>query len=110
MIVQTSAEIPISKGLFYNYLCNLVNLFFKILPMREDEDPTLQSYLQGLQVELLGAKTLIVVLCDDPHYLSLLSILQYFIDNPDCEVHIVKREVFQAISICNKLKAKYASR
>jgi len=39
---------------------------------------------------------------------SLLNILQYLIDNPECSLTVVKREVFRAISICNKLKAKYA--
>ena len=47
------------------------------------------------------------VLHDDRDYVSLLAILQYLIDNPETSVHTVKREVFRAISICNKLRAKY---
>ena len=39
--------------------------------------------------------------------MTLISILQYLIDTPDCPVQDVKREVFRAISICNKLKSRY---
>ena len=108
-MIQTTTNIPISNELLCNYLKNLVNLFFKILPIREKEEPSLKSYMQSLQIELLGSKELIIALRNDPYYLTLLSILQFFIDNPDCEVYIVKREVFRAISICNKLKSKYAN-
>ena len=37
-----------------NYLRNLVNLFFKILPIRESEEPSLTSYMVSLQTELIG--------------------------------------------------------
>ena len=40
--------------------------------------------------------------------MTLLSMLQYMIDRPDCPVSEVRREVFRAISICNRLKAEYA--
>ncbi len=105
---DTVVGIPITKELLCNYFRNLVNLFFKILPIREKEEVSLITYMKSLQIELLGCKEFIVTLNNDPYYLTLLSILQYLIDNPDCEVHKVKREVFRAISICNKLKAKYA--
>ena len=45
----------------------------------------------------------------DAEYMTLLSILQYMIDNPECSVTSVKREVFRAISIINKIKAYYLS-
>lgn len=108
MMLDTVAGVPVSKELLCNYFKNLVNLFFKILPIREKEEASLTTYMKSLQIELLGCKGLIVALNSDPYYLSLLSILQYLIDNPDCEVYKVKREVFRAISICNKLKSKYA--
>lgn len=108
MMLDTTAGIPVTKKLLCSYLKNLVNLFFKILPIREKEEASLSTYMNSLQVELLGCKGLITALDNDPYYLTLLAILQYLIDNPDCEVHKVKREVFRAISICNKLKAKYA--
>lgn len=108
MMIDTSADIPISSELLQNYFKSLVNRFFKILPIREAEDASLPVYMQSLQKELLGCKTFIPTLCDDAVYLSLLGILQYLIDNPQCTVREVKREVFNAISLCNKLKSVYS--
>lgn len=89
------------------YFRTLVNSFFKILPLWEDGEETLGAYMQSLQAELLGFKEFIEAINNDPLLLSLVSILQYLIDNPECDIAVVKKEVFRAISICNKLKARY---
>ena len=105
MMIETTAGVPITDELLKNYFRNLVNQFFKILPIRESEVDSLTTYMQSLQAELLGCQGIIVYLKEDPSYLTLLAILQYLIDNPDCSVREVKREVFKAISVCNRLKA-----
>lgn len=108
MIINTAAELPIDGELLHNYFRTLVNHFFKILPIRENEEESLETYVHSLQLELFGCKELVPELKTNSFYLSLLSILQYLIDNPYCDVRIVRREVFRAISICNKLKAIYS--
>ncbi len=110
MMVETTAGMPIDAEVLHNYFRNLVNHFFKILPIREQNEESLTTYMQSLQAELLGCKGLVSAIQNDASYLTLLSILQYLIDNPECTVREVKREVFRAISICNKLKAQYASK
>lgn len=110
MMVETTASMPIDAEILHKYFKNLVNHFFKILPMREENEESLITYMQSLQAELLGCKGLISAIQNDASYLTLLSILQYLIDNPECTVREVKREVFRAISICNKLQAIYASK
>lgn len=107
MIIETVAGVEITDEILNKYFNNLVNLFFKILPMKEKEEETLDVYLRTLQVELLGCKNLIIVLNNDSRILSLVSILQYLIDYPECSVPDVRREVFHAISICNKMKSLY---
>lgn len=97
----------LSPQLLHNYFKTLVNQFFKILPIREQNEESLVTYMQSLQAELLGCKGVVIELQHDAAYLTLIAILQYLIDNPSCSVREVKREVFRAISICNKLKAKY---
>lgn len=104
MITVTGYEV--SSVMLSNYLSNLVNQFFKILPIRESEEPSLKEYMCSLQLELLGCKELIIELKNDSMYLSLIAILQYLIDE-DCDIPTVKREVFKAISICKKLSKKY---
>ena len=107
MSVQTTSGVPISSELMSNYLSSLVNRLFKILPIREQGDDSLTIYISSLQMELLGSKELIKAFQNDAIFLTLLSILQYLIDNPDCSVKTVRREVFHSISLCNKLKATY---
>ena len=111
MIIETSTGVPMDARMFNNYMRSLVNRFFKILPIKENGEEygegSLEAYMKSLQAELLGYNELIFVIHDDPLLVSLLNILQYLIDNPECSLTIVRREVFRAISICNKLKAKY---
>lgn len=108
MMLDTAAGMPIDAKFLHNYFRTLVNNFFKVLPMRENNEDSLPTYMRSLQLELIGCKELIEAIQDDPSYLTLLAILQYLIDNPECKVSEVKREIFRAISICNKLKAQYA--
>ena len=110
MMVETTVGTPIDTDVLHNYFRSLVNHFFKILPIREQNEESLTTYMQSLQAELRGCKGLVSAIQNDASYLTLLSILQYLIDNPECTVREVKREVFRAISICNKLKAQYASK
>lgn len=107
MMINTTADAQLSSELIFNYFRNLVNQFFKILPMRESEEESLPVYIDSLRSELLGCSRLIVGLGKDPYFLTLLNILQYLSDNPECSVKTTKREVFKAISICNRFKAKY---
>lgn len=98
----------ISNELLINYLDTLVNQFFKILPIKESGEPSLNEFMRSLQIELIGCSALAEALSNDAMLLSLISILQYMIDN-DCDTPVVKREVFKAISICKKLKKKYCN-
>lgn len=104
MITKTGYKIPVF--MIENYLSTLVNQFFKILPIRENNEPSLTDFMKSLQRELLGFGSLMESIEYDSSYISLVSILQYLIDN-ECEVSTVKQEVFKAISLCKKLKSRY---
>lgn len=104
MIIDTSACKPVESKVIDKYFESLVNRFFKILPMRENGEASLETYMRSLQCELLGCKNLISLFKESDSYISLLSILQYLVDTPECPVADVKREVFKAISICNRIR------
>ena len=104
MITTTGHDIP--TEMVDNYLKGLVNQFFKILPIKESGEPSLNEFMNSLQVELLGFQGLMAEVGNDSMYMTLLSILQYLIEN-DCDTPTVKREVFKAISVCKKLRNKY---
>lgn len=93
-----------------NYMRSLVDRFFKILPLWEDGEETLPTYLDSMLVELSGFRSMMFALHHDQDYVTLIAILQYLIDNPDTTPRTVRREVFRAISICNKLSAKYGTK
>lgn len=101
---------PVSDQMVQNYLSQLVNKIFKILPIREQEDGTLETYLKSLNIELLGCKEVVDALQSDAMYLSIISIVQYFIKDPWADIPDVRREVFKAISLCKDLSRKYGAK
>lgn len=105
-MAETIIGTKLDSEMVVNYFEILVNQFFKILPMRENGEDSLPVYLESLRSELLGCNHIIMELNHDPLFLSLISILQYLIDSPDITVRETKREVFKAISICNRIKAQ----
>lgn len=108
MTLETNSGCKIDSELLKDYFRSLINQFFKILPLREMNEPSITVYMESLQMELLGCKELIGSVGNDGLFLSLASILQGLMNNPEADVLIVRREVFKAISVCNRLIAKYA--
>lgn len=96
--------------MFINYLDFLVGRIFKILPMREQEDDGLYKYMCSLQRELIGNKDLIIELKNDGNFITVLGKLQYLISNKDIDISIFKKDVFDCISLINKLKTEYERR
>lgn len=109
-MIKTTLKAPLADDIVESYLAALVSRFFKILPIRETEETTLPIYIQSLQAEMLGCKVFVEELGSNADFLSLLSILQYLRDNPNCPVSDVRREVFKAINICGRLKRNYSAR
>ena len=107
MIPPTSNQNVISDELLHNYFKRLVNSFFKILPMRENGEQSLGTYLVTLQQELMGCGSFVPQMDKDPSFLTLLSILQFMIDNPNIPVVDIRRDVFNAITVCNELRSRY---
>lgn len=107
IILAIDNGIEVSEELLSNYFKSLVNCIFKILPMKENNENSLNVYMRSLQSEMAGCQRLIDAIDNDSAFMSLLSILQYQIDNPNCPVNTTRREVFKAIALCNKLKAQY---
>lgn len=106
--MMTKYGIDISREMICNKFDDLVNQFFKILPLKESQASTLAVYMDGLMREMLGFQSLMSAINNDGAYLNLLSTLQYMIDN-DCDVATVKSDVFKSISIIKRLQKKYGA-
>ena len=103
MKINTITGDQINSVLLERYLHNLVNRFFKILPMREKDEQSLNAYMVNLRDELLGCQSLVPDIKESSLFPSLLFILQSLINRDEYSVSEVKCKVFAAISICNKL-------
>lgn len=67
-------DIPVN--LHINYMDNLINRVFKILPLKEEKSDTVEAYITNLLYELTGNKELIIYLNNDSRYETILSNLQ----------------------------------
>lgn len=95
----------LSEDFLKDYFIGLKGKFYKILPMKENNDPTLEQYMKGLEKELIGCHSYLALSSLSGEFTSLLCILRYLIIT-DCNVGTVKGEVFKAIDICEKLSKR----
>lgn len=110
-MINTSIGKPIRVELIESYFHSLINKFFKILPLYEDNENTLCEYMRNLQSELIGFQSLLPGIGNDANLISLLSILEYLIDMHSCYGFelgkgVIKREVFGAIRVCQKMEQR----
>lgn len=101
--MRMNQNVELGSNAAKKYVSGLVGKFFKILPMKESNEPTLKKYLQSLQREMIGCCALIDELGNDERYISLLAILQYFIEH-DEDIAVVRTEVFKAINIIDQMR------
>ena len=91
---------------FCRYFEFLINKTYKILPMKEEESSTLQSYLESYQRELIGNKQLVSILVNEPQFITVLNTIQFLISEQYSN-DICKKEVFKCIKLLNKINDKY---
>lgn len=107
MIIETIKGVELDGAVINNYFRSLVNLFFKILPIWESGDGSVSTYMETLQSEVLGCRSLISTFNNDGRFLTLAAILQDLIDHPEYSHAKVRKTVFDAITVCNRLRASY---
>lgn len=96
----------IPKENFCNYFKFLINKTYKILPLKEENSKTLQSYLESYLRELIGNKELVSILVDEPKFISIMNILQFLISE-EYSVKVCKKEVFKCIQILEEINKKH---
>jgi hypothetical protein len=85
------------------YVDGLIAKVFKILPMKEENSPTLSIYIQSLLRELVGAKELIEQLKSNQDFIVLLDVLQSLVKEDDLQNF--KSDVFKSISTIKRIKS-----
>lgn len=107
MTLDTTIYSGVTSDIMEKYFGNLINKIFKILPILETQESSIKAYLDSLQIELEGCREMVVLLNNDPMYISLLSTLTWInnhVCDKECPFKTIRREVFNAISICKKLE------
>jgi hypothetical protein len=90
------------------YLNSVVNSVFKILPLYEEENVGIKTYIESLLFELYGLEDA-VALEHSYEYISLLSTLESVrkeISKTESKKQTVKREVFKCINIVKNMVGK----
>lgn len=106
MNIDNGSGVILNDRLIENYFRNLVNHFYKILPLYEAGEETLTAYMVNLRDELIGCEHVLDSAEYSPMIMTLISVLQFLIDNvndPLISQHSVKSKVFGSINICNRL-------
>lgn len=80
-----------------NYIKILINKTYKILPMKEEELPTLKSYIESYLRELIGAH--IFLFNEDNKQLMVLISTMTYLANSEYDVSVCRKEVFKCIHI-----------
>jgi hypothetical protein len=91
-----------------NYLNTVVNSVFKILPLYEEKNVGLETYVESLLFELYGLEK-VVSMDSSYEYVSLLSTLESVkmeVVREDSKKTTVKREVFKCINIIKNMVGK----
>jgi len=90
------------------YLDTLINSVFKILPLYEEENVGVKTYVESLLFELYGLDKVIDIK-DSYEYISLLSTLESIkeeVTKDGSQKKVIKREVFKCISIIKNVIGK----
>jgi hypothetical protein len=90
------------------YLNTVVNSVFKILPLYEENNVGLETYVESLLFELYGLDK-VVSMDNSYEYISLLSTLESVkteVIKEDSKKATVKREVFKCINIVKNMVGK----
>jgi hypothetical protein len=90
------------------YLDTLINSVFKVLPLYEENNEGVDTYVESLIFELYGLEN-VVNMESSSEYISLLSTLESIkkeVAKTNSEKKIIKREVFKSINIIKTMLNK----
>ena len=86
----------------YNYLCKLIDRIYKIIPLKEENVETVESYIENIIDEIMGNSELIKSIDCDARIMIITSTLYSVIGANEHDVY--KRSVFKCIRYIEQLK------
>jgi len=92
----------IDNSFIKEYVDRLIGKVFKLLPLREEGNDTLNKYHESLMYELTGFKELFEVITDKAEFVSLLASLESITKIDDFTTF--RSKVFECISMIKSLQ------
>lgn len=103
-MIETSYG-QITEKLCDNYFGCLINKIYKILPLKEEQFPTVNQYIESLLFEMTGNKKIIASIREDGQYLAVIGTLENL---RQCDsIKICKKEIFKCIRLIDSLNKRY---
>lgn len=99
--MNTRYGVEVNNTAFNEYIDVVVGKIFKLLPLREEKNMTLDKYHSSLMADVLGNKTLFE-LEQEKDMICLLVSLEGLITIHDMELY--RGKVFECINLAKKLK------
>lgn len=90
-----------------DYINKMINKVWKMLPMREENIPTLPIYIEATLREFIAQKELIDCLKDNGNYIEILGIIEGLLKQHDFSAY--RSDVFRAVNLIKKLKSSLES-
>lgn len=78
------------------YLQSTIGKLFKIMPLNEEYNSTIKTYIESLKIELIGALSNFPRLKLDGNFIGITNTLEYLIQN-DFDKKTCKREISKCI-------------
>lgn len=78
------------------YLESSIGKIYKIIPLNEEYNNTIKTYIKSLKIELSGALSNFARLRFDGNFMGIINTLEYMIKN-DFDNETCKREIFKCI-------------
>lgn len=88
----------------HEFLKSLINQIFKMLPLKEEQNPYLK-YIEGVLVQVQGAQNTYPVLKSNAKYISVMNTLQFFSCNEFTHTQC-RQEVFRCIHTIEHLQSE----
>lgn len=93
----------IPNSVCYNFFTRLVDKLFKIIPLKESNSDTVNSYIKDLIYELLGYNSIFEMTDCNPKVLNIVCILES-VKNEDMKHYEYRRNIFKCITIAKQLQ------
>lgn len=84
------------------YVNSMISKVYRMLPMKEENVSTIDTYISSTLREFIGQKELIDKFKDDKNLFAILGVLEHLLQEDD--ISNFKSDIFKVINLIEKMK------